>query len=305
MQLPRGKFRSVIKGVALDSLIQELAEVRYTGNITITWRHEAISLVIQKGRYILAEYGSLKGDAAWEGMITLGETTIDAILSDFTDPEMKLAIEFNEAYVLSTRAVPRPPKASGERPARGPVSPPERTREVVRERPPEAAREKPPEIPRLSGGSREYPPENRSLSEGPRENPLENQGLSEGPRESPPGNPAVSIPIIPMDPPAPLPPFPAPGAVEEEPSPSPVLEEPAISPKGWTSVDMSQAIAVTTDQGASEMPPGGYDELALLHMEMSALDDVDVEHIATKIRKNARGIVKKLHLGHLMTEKEE
>jgi len=281
MQLPRGKFRSVIKGVALDSLIQELAEVRYTGNITITWRHEAISLVIQKGRYILAEYGSLKGDAAWEGMITLGETTIDAILSDFTDPEMKLAIEFNEAYVLSTRAVPRPPKASGERPARGPVSPPERTREVVRERPPEAAREKPPEIPRVSGGPREYPPEN------------------------PPGNPAVSIPIIPMDAPIPLPPFPAPDAGEEEPSPSPALEEPAISPKGWTSVDMSQAIAVATDQGASEMPTGGYDELALLHMEMSALDDVDVEHIATKIRKNARGIVKKLHLGHLMTEKEE
>jgi hypothetical protein len=40
-------------------------------------------------------------------------------------------------------------------------------------------------------------------------------------------------------------------------------------------------------------------------MEMSALDDVDVEHIATKIRKNAKGIVRKLHLGHIMTEKED
>jgi hypothetical protein len=52
-------------------------------------------------------------------------------------------------------------------------------------------------------------------------------------------------------------------------------------------------------------PADGYDELALLHMEMSALDDVDVEHIATKIRKNAKGIVRKLNLGHIMNDKED
>ncbi|HUK92990.1 MAG TPA: hypothetical protein VLU98_03025, partial [Methanomicrobiales archaeon] len=79
-----------------------------------------------------------------------------------------------------------------------------------------------------------------------------------------------------------------------------------VMPRAWTKVDMAQAIAIAQDQaGAEATGPDGYDELALLHMEMSALDDVDVEHIATKIRKNARGIVKKLHLGHLMTEKEE
>ena len=61
MQLPRGKFRSVIKGVALNSLIQELAEVRYTGDITISWKKEVISLVIQKGKYILAEFGTSEG----------------------------------------------------------------------------------------------------------------------------------------------------------------------------------------------------------------------------------------------------
>jgi hypothetical protein len=67
-----------------------------------------------------------------------------------------------------------------------------------------------------------------------------------------------------------------------------------------------QATAVASGQSGEEAAPAdGYDELALLHMEMSALDDVDVEHIATKIRKNAKGIVRKLHLGHIMTEKED
>jgi len=241
MQLPRGKFRSVIKGVALNSLIQELAEVRYTGVITISWRKGVISLVIQKGRYILAEYGSLKGDPAWEGMVALGETTVDAILSDFSDSELKLAIEFNEACLLSVQAVPR--------------------------------------VPRVLRGKAEEP------------------AMVERPAERPPDLPAVTPP--------PLPPAPPP-MTEEAPAMETGSGEEPGTPKAWTQVDMAQAIAIAQDQGGAEIPPpGGYDELALLHMEMSALDDVDVEHIATKIRKNARGIVKKLHLGHLMTEKEE
>jgi hypothetical protein len=241
MQLPRGKFRSVIKGVALNSLIQELAEVRYTGVITISWRQEVISLVIQKGRYILAEYGSLKGDSAWEGMIALGETTVDAILSDFSDSELKLAVEFNEIFLLSAPVVPRAPRVAREKPKEpAPV-----------ERPPG----RPPDLPAVS------------------------------PFSIPPGPPPVR---------------------EEAPAGETSAEEETGTPKVWTQVDMAQAIAVAEDQGGAEIPPpDGYDELALLHMEMSALDDVDVEHIATKIRKNARGIVKKLHLGHLMTEKEE
>jgi hypothetical protein len=240
MQLPRGKFRSVIKGVALNSLIQELAEVRYTGDITISWKHGIISLVIQKGRYILAEYGSLKGDAAWEGMIALGETTIDAILSDFSDSELKLAIEFNEICLLSAHVVTRAPK-------------------VTREKPREPA---------------------------PVERPLERTDLS-----------AISPPLLPS---APSP------VMEEAPAMETAAEEVAEPQKAWTQVDMDQAIAVASGRVVAKVPPpAGYDELALLHMEMSALDDVDVEHIATKIRKNAKGIVKKLHLGHLMTEKEE
>jgi len=226
MQLPRGKFRSVIKGVALNSLIQELAEVRYTGCVTISLRQEAISLVIQRGRYILAEYGSLRGDAAWRAMMALGEPTIDAILSDFTDPELKLALEFNDAFLLPAQVdlrMAKPPREKAREPS---------------------------------------------------------------PAERPQGQPAGA---------------PAPPAPEEAPAPGPATPLPFGT---WSKVDMAQAIAA--DQGGSEIPSAGeYDELALLRMEMSALDDVDVEHIATKIRKNAKGIVKKLHLGHLMTEKED
>jgi hypothetical protein len=244
MQLPRGKFRSVIKGVALNSLIQELAEVRYTGDINISWKRGVISLVIQRGRYILAEYGSLKGDAAWEGMIALGETTIDAILSDFSDPELKLAIEFNEICLLSAQVVTRAPKVTREKP-------------------------------------REPAPEERPL-----ERPPEKTDLS-----------ARSLPPLHLAPPP---------VMEEAPAVETATEEVAEPQKTWTQVDMDQAVAIASGRVVAETPPPtGYDELALLHMEMSALDDVDVEHIATKIRKNAKGIVKKLHLGHLMTEKEE
>ena len=229
MQLPRGKFRSVIKGVALNSLIQELAEVRYTGDITISREHEMISLVIQRGRYILAEYGSLRGDPAWEAINALGEAIIDAILADFSDAELKLAIEFNEPCLLSSQIITRVFKVP---------------REKVKEPVPQ---EKPAELPSA----------------------------------------ASSPPLPKMD-------------------TAPAAETPLEAPGVWAKAEVAHAVAEVSGLGGGEVSPAdGYDELALLHMEMSALDDVDVEHIATKIRKNAKGIVKKLHLGHLMTEKEE
>jgi hypothetical protein len=228
MQLPRGKFRSVIKGVALNSLIQELAEVRYTGVITITRGREVISLVIQRGRYILAEYGSLRGDPAWEGINTLGEATVDAILSDFSEAELKLAVEFNDPYLLSSQIITRAFKAPREK------------------------------------GKEPFPQKKPAESAAP-------------------------------------PPSPPPPKEDTRPAPESSME----TPPAWTKADAGHALATASERGGDEGVPDVYDELALLHMEMSALDDVDVEHIATKIRKNARGIVKKLHLGHLMTEKED
>jgi hypothetical protein len=230
MQLPRGKFRSVIKGVALNSLIQELAEVRYTGVVTITRNHELISLVIQKGRYLLAEYGSMKGDPAWEAVNALGEANVDAILADFSDAGLKLATEFNEACLLSSPIITRAFKAPRER-GREPAAP---------ERPSRVA----PAVPVAV---------------------------------SPTGSGALAVP---QGAPVPL--------------HAPLLRNGEVP-----------AATGEPPGGEETSPGGGYDELALLHMEISALDDVDVEHIATKVRKNAKGIVRKLHLGHIMTEKED
>jgi hypothetical protein len=256
MQLPRGKFRSVIKGVALNSLIQELAEVRYTGVVTITRDHELVSLVIQKGRYVLAEYGPLKGDMAWEAINALGEANVDAILSDFSDAGLKLAAEFNEACLLTSPIITRAFKAPREK-GKEPVT-----------------RERSPRIPPA-------PP-------------------------VPVTHPAVPVPAV------------SPGiqaAAASPPSqaaPAPKGGEPS-APKANGEVQgalvqegAAGAMAPAAGQGGAEVSHAdGYDELALLHMEMSALDDVDVEHIATKIRKNAKGIVRKLHLGHIMTERED
>ncbi|HVP25621.1 MAG TPA: hypothetical protein VMS81_06545 [Methanomicrobiales archaeon] len=277
MQLPRGKFRSVIKGVALNSLIQELAEVRYTGNVTITLKPEVITLVIQRGRYILAEYGPLRGDLAWEAMAALGETIIDAILSDFSEPDLKLALEFNDECLLPSPTPARIPKAPRERPREPP--PVERLAERQVEKPVERPVEE--LVERLVRGSVGRSPE----------------GKAKGPAEIPP-SPRVERPAVPA-----IGPSPGEGKITDG---EPAAGEAPVTAQAWTKVDMAQAIAAGSELAGGEIPaPDGYDELALLHMEMSALDDVDVEHIATKIRKNAKGIVKKLHLGHLMTEKEE
>jgi len=233
MQLPRGKFRSVIKGVALNSLMQELAEVRYTGVITFTRNHELISLVIQRGRYLLAEYGPLKGDAALVAINDLGEAIVDAILADFSEAGLKLAIEFNETCLLSSPIMTRTFEA-----------PKERVKELIA-------------IDRPAWAT-----------------------------------PAGSVPVVPHPTSGTLA-APLDASVSPH-APQPGKAEPPIP-----------TVSGEASAGDERTRAEGYDELALLHMEMSALDDVDVEHIATKVRKNARGIVRKLHLGHIMTEKED
>jgi hypothetical protein len=96
-------------------------------------------------------------------------------------------------------------------------------------------------------------------------------------------------------------PLPPPQAPQEA---SPATN-PVRIPEALEEVGYGHAAAGASEKAPGELTTPGYDETTLLHMEMSALDDVDVEHIATKIRKNAKGIVKRLHLGHLMAEKEE
>jgi hypothetical protein len=132
MQLPRGTFQGIKKDIALADLLEELQGMRFTGSVNFEVDRTLANLVFRKGKMILSEFGSEKGDAALECMTGLGDRNVDASLSEMTDPQLSLALEFNpESRIQNSSRSPRAApeeKAINIQPAR-----PEEPRQIPQE----------------------------------------------------------------------------------------------------------------------------------------------------------------------------
>ena len=100
MQLPRGKFRSIKKGVPLGDILDEMATSRFSGICSFSSNTVNGTMVFKDGLVILAKVQDQYGDpAVIEARLMAGQV-IDAVLSDLDGTQMQLALEFNKhAYV--------------------------------------------------------------------------------------------------------------------------------------------------------------------------------------------------------------
>jgi len=101
MQLPRGKFRSIKKGVPLGDILDEMATSRFSGICSFSSNTVNGTVVFKGGLVILAKVQDQYGDpAVIEARLVVGQV-IDAVLSDLDGTQMQLALEFNKhAHVL-------------------------------------------------------------------------------------------------------------------------------------------------------------------------------------------------------------
>jgi hypothetical protein len=100
MQLPRGTFRSIRKGLSIPVLLQEMETARFSGYCTISWGREVSTLVLDKGHVVLAEYRDLGGAGALNSIAGLGDQSVDAQLNDLSVTQLSLASEFNKPYAI-------------------------------------------------------------------------------------------------------------------------------------------------------------------------------------------------------------
>ena len=100
MQLPRGSFHSIKRGISLHSLLDEMEKSGFSGYCTISYDALTCTLVLHSGNYVLAECGKSEGDAAWVKILELLTKKVDAALSDLTDTQLKLCMEFNASAEL-------------------------------------------------------------------------------------------------------------------------------------------------------------------------------------------------------------
>ena len=112
MQLPRGTFREIRKGVVVDSLLHELDGERFSGVANISSPTLTATLVFKGGKCILVKVANTRGDAAWDEIQNVAGEEVDAALSLLGDAQVELALEFNKPCRILKSARPSVSPAS-------------------------------------------------------------------------------------------------------------------------------------------------------------------------------------------------
>jgi hypothetical protein len=95
MELPRGRFLSVVRNTIVSFLFEDLSDTLFTGYCVITGDQGHAVIVLEKGSIVLAEYNDYKGNSALEGLRSSLNMPVNAQLNELSDLQLKLALEFN------------------------------------------------------------------------------------------------------------------------------------------------------------------------------------------------------------------
>jgi len=100
MQLPRGTFHSIRKGVILRVLLDEMEKGKFTGYCSISSPEVTSTLVLSSGAFILAEFNKHEGEQAWHKLQGFIDTKVDAGLTSLDAMQLQLVREFNPHSTL-------------------------------------------------------------------------------------------------------------------------------------------------------------------------------------------------------------
>jgi len=277
MQLPRGTFREIKRGIRVFDLIEEVERIGFSGLCTISYGTENVTLVFRSGKCILADFLGRHGDSAWEELRKADDQEIDAALSTLDEAQIQLSLEFNKSSRILKAARPAGPAASarGAAPARTPLA--DAGKRPAAHHPPAS-----PAHPAKSLPKHGIPPAPSPAPEHARVRPAE-----------PPSQHKPSISER-------LPPVPA---------PSPARETPRPQAAGLSAL---QKHVIPGKPPAAEVPPvekrraeeydapESADTGAVAEAELDSFDTMDLENVADKIRSDCKTMIKHLHLEHLM-----
>jgi hypothetical protein len=95
MQIPRGTFRDLKKGIRLESLLEGMKEESFSGYCKIVSGKASGLLVFNGGIVILAHSGEFQGDTAFAAIGHWGDAGVDAVLHTLSATQIQLSLEFN------------------------------------------------------------------------------------------------------------------------------------------------------------------------------------------------------------------
>jgi hypothetical protein len=112
MQLPRGTFREIKKGVTVELLSTELERTKFSGICSISSESATGTLVFNRGKCILVKFNGKSGDLGWNELQNAMAAEVDAALSTLDEAQVQLSLEFNKhcRLVKGGKMAPRHPE---------------------------------------------------------------------------------------------------------------------------------------------------------------------------------------------------
>jgi hypothetical protein len=154
MQLPRGTFRLIHKGVRLGGILGELAASRFTGISSLSSLSINGTLVFRGGECVLAKIQTQYGDPAWEIVISQPDMVTDIALSDLNNAQLQLALDFNKKALVAHPKLSSGKSAESPPAGRATLRPDDAVKHGIQTR----YEQKEREFIKTSGAARSVPP---------------------------------------------------------------------------------------------------------------------------------------------------
>ena len=100
MQIPPSERQEVMKGIPLRTLLSELEKRRFTGYCAMPIAGASALLVLEEGKYILAEYRGIRGRGALVSIRSIGDPLVDVVIAPSDRGQLAAMREMNEPYLV-------------------------------------------------------------------------------------------------------------------------------------------------------------------------------------------------------------
>jgi len=108
MRIPASDLQDVMKGIPLRTLLSELEKRKFTGYCATPIAGASALLVMEGGKYILAEYRGIRGRDALEAIRSIGDPLVDVVIAPSSADQVAEMVRMNDTYLVNP---PRPPGA--------------------------------------------------------------------------------------------------------------------------------------------------------------------------------------------------
>jgi hypothetical protein len=112
IKIPPSEDQEVMKGVPLRGLLSELEKRRFTGYCVLLIAGANALLVLEEGKYIIAEYRGIRGKDALTSIRSIGNPAVDVAIAPSSRDQLASMREMNESSLVEPPRQPGSPQGT-------------------------------------------------------------------------------------------------------------------------------------------------------------------------------------------------